>query len=267
MHDQLGWSEEDCQERTQIEMDRKTPKTILTDLENRGWILSGKRVLDLGAGQGGLLLELLSHGADAVGIEPGDEFSRLAQIRLADSGQDPSRVIQALGESLPFSDAYFDYVISLQVLEHVPAPLRILQEVYRVLKPGGACYITCENYLSFFEPHYRVRWLPLLPKPIGAWYLRKIGRDPRFLLRYVYYTTYLQIWRLCSTVGFCNITYGQFSQKLDHPETIHRPSVRALTTILSMLPLEIGRFLLNASLHVAHVFKPSLTVVLSKPRR
>jgi ubiquinone/menaquinone biosynthesis C-methylase UbiE len=180
---------------------------VIKELTDSGWNVPGKKVLDVGAGQGGMILELLEQHADAYGVEPGSEFARLAQMRVVEKGHDPDRVRLEGGELLGFGDNYFDYVVSLQVLEHVRSPNAVLSEIFRVLQPGGRCYLSCENYLSFREPHYRVRWLPLLPKGLGALYLKFLGRDPAFLIDYVYYTTYPQVWRICSRIGFKNITY------------------------------------------------------------
>jgi SAM-dependent methyltransferase len=43
---------------------------------------------------------------------------------------------------LPFADGTFDAAVCMQVLEHVPEPLRVLQEIARVLKPGGKLYLS-----------------------------------------------------------------------------------------------------------------------------
>jgi coenzyme F420 hydrogenase subunit beta len=46
-------------------------------------------------------------------------------------------------QSLPFDDEEFDFVLSLETLEHTPDPLRFLREVGRVLKPGGQFVLSC----------------------------------------------------------------------------------------------------------------------------
>src|SRR5689334_22617407 len=79
-HDQLGLSEEYCRQRTVAEEQRLIPKAVLKDLRDSGWSLQSKKVLDVGAGQGGLVLELVVHGADAYGVEPGKEFANLARM-------------------------------------------------------------------------------------------------------------------------------------------------------------------------------------------
>jgi SAM-dependent methyltransferase len=65
---------------------------------------------------------------------------------------DPYRVlpgdVQAVGESLPFVDGAFDIVYCCAVLEHVPQPEVIIQEMYRVLKWGGHVYVE----IPFLQP-------------------------------------------------------------------------------------------------------------------
>ena len=50
--------------------------------------------------------------------------------------------IFADGAHLPVSSAYFDGVICLEVLEHVPDPLIVVAEIARVLKPGGRAWLS-----------------------------------------------------------------------------------------------------------------------------
>jgi SAM-dependent methyltransferase len=229
LHDELGWSREKAEKHALREEQRRGAIGLLQRLNKRGWLLRRSTVLDVGAGFGSLLLELLQSGAEGFGIEPSLELCHVSALRLSEAGAAPNRIIKAIGEELPFRTASADYVISTQVLEHVRDPKPVLQEIYRVLKPGGKAYISCENYLAFKEQEYRVPWLPLLPKAVGARYLKLLGREPSFLLNHVHYTTYPQIWRLCAEVGFINETYGSrsaFMTAVAHASHLFRIGVR-----------------------------------------
>jgi len=264
MHDQLGWSAQACRQRIDEEILRTRAKNMLSALEGYGWQWSEKRLLDVGAGQGGLLLESLVRGADAYGAEPGQEFASLSRLRLKEAGFSPSRVLRAYAEALPFPNDSFDYVTSLQVLEHVQKPEGMLREIHRVLKVGGLCFISTENYLSFYEPHYRVFWLPLLPKSIGSAYLGCLGRDSDFLKEYIHYTTYPQIWRLCRRTGFENLTYAPFMKKLADPVRIRRKWLRFGSRLLGILPLPIAAAIVQGAKHLGNFARSGVEVHLLK---
>lgn len=264
-HDQLGWSAADCEERVAIESARLIPKNVFDSLARAGWNLKGARLLDVGAGQGGALLEALHRDADAYGIEPGNEFRTLTRMRLKDASFEPERVLEAAGQSMPFPDDHFDYIISLQVLEHVPDAGRVMREMFRVLKPGGQCYISCENYLSFREQHYRIPWLPMLPKPIGALYLRLIGRNPAFLRDYLYYSTYPQIWRMARRIGFRNLTYEEALGRFEDLSSIRRLPVRAAAMALRLFTKHVRQRFVRTVLHLNAFWRVGVRVRLAKP--
>ncbi|PWJ38512.1 class I SAM-dependent methyltransferase [Sediminitomix flava] len=67
--------------------------------------------------------------------------------------------IKADGESLPFEDKEFDYVICCHVLEHVPNPIKFLNEMIRVSKRG---YIEIPSLMGeFLVPKYSHEWVCL----------------------------------------------------------------------------------------------------------
>ncbi len=196
----LGRSEAEARERADNEMAGVIGSGACDELAEMGIAIAGKQVLDLGAGLGGLSVELARRGAHVIGLEPGAGWCRIASSRLKEIGS--GAMIAAVGEAIPLASRSVDVIVSLQVLEHVQSPGRVIQEAFRVLRPGGYFYFAYENYLSFWEPHYRVAWLPLLPKQLGAAYLRWRGKNPQFLLESVTYTTFHAVRKMLKAAGF-----------------------------------------------------------------
>lgn len=100
--------------------------------------LTGRRIIDVGAGSGALVRWLLREGADAFGIEPN---VRLLPAAVDDTRRPapPSRWIAASAECLPLRRAIADAVLFFNSLHHIcPArQIAALAEAARVLQPGG----------------------------------------------------------------------------------------------------------------------------------
>jgi SAM-dependent methyltransferase len=164
--------------------------TVLSQVAQFCSIPPGAMILDVGSGAGGFVVGCLQLGHRAFGVEP-DRIgagAQLTSIEIAARRVSSNVFTSAVGEALPFPGSAFDLVTLNQVVEHVPDPLAVLREAVRVLRPGGALYVACPNYLRFYEPHYKIFWLPLMPKFLGRFYLRLRGRNP-VVLRDLYYTT------------------------------------------------------------------------------
>lgn len=95
--------------------------------------VEGKRLLDVGCGQGALSRSLARRGAQPVGIDPS-----AAAIAAARAKVPQARFEQVSGAALPFEDASFDGVIFLNSLHHIPPALMplALEEAARVSGPG-----------------------------------------------------------------------------------------------------------------------------------
>lgn len=84
------------------------------------------------------------------------------------------RTVIGVGEHIPFPDSEFDLLICRGVLEHIPKMKQqmVLDEMYRVLRPEGFCYIVIPPWYSFHAGH-RLKPFHILPFKLGR-YLRKL---------------------------------------------------------------------------------------------
>lgn len=109
--------------------------------------VAGKRVLDVASGEGYGSFLLRRWGAESVeGIDV-DEQTVETATRLF--GGDGVHYQCHTAEQLPFEDHTFDVVCSFETIEHLDHPELFLQEIRRVLKPGGNIILSCPN-----DPYY-----------------------------------------------------------------------------------------------------------------
>jgi|CXWL01.1.fsa_nt_gi SAM-dependent methyltransferase len=137
--------------------------------------------LDIGSSAGGLSVALGLEGIEMEGIEPSESGVTASVMRADRHGLKNVHFQQGEGERLPFGDNSFDLVISLAVLEHVTDAERVVEEAFRVLKSGGYAYFEVPNNLCPFEGHYKMAWLPMMPKPLAKSYVSARGASPKFL--------------------------------------------------------------------------------------
>ena len=99
-------------------------------------IAKGKKLLEVGHGQGSDLLTFAEHGAEVYGVDLTEEHHRLATRNFDLHGR-PVTLKLCDAANLPFDSNFFDVVYSHGVLHHTPDTVRCISEIYRVLKPGG----------------------------------------------------------------------------------------------------------------------------------
>ena len=109
--------------------------------------LSGKRVLDLGCGYGDTASRLVAERCVAIGLDISVQFVRRARENVG--GADKAGWVQGDAEELPFACEAFDAVVSFGTLHHLAQPGAALEQVARVLKPGGWLLAVEPNALSF----------------------------------------------------------------------------------------------------------------------
>jgi ubiquinone/menaquinone biosynthesis C-methylase UbiE len=142
-----------------------------------GFEPQGKRVLDIGCGDAGVLIACAERGAACAGIELDEKSLRRAEVRGQEHGVTLD-LRRGVAEALPWEAASFDLVILDNVLEHVQDRPRTLEEIHRVLAPGGLLYMVTPKPLSVYslwnDPHYDLAGLVLLPRRLQIWYFEKL---------------------------------------------------------------------------------------------
>ena len=106
--------------------------------------------------------------------------------------------------NLSFDNNSFDVVVCTHVYEHVPDSKKLFDEIYRVLKPGGICYLAAINRLWPWEPHYNLPFLSWFAKPLANFYVKLFGKAD------IYFETPRTYWGLKKlTVKFARFEYTQ----------------------------------------------------------
>ncbi len=110
------------------------------------------------------------------------------------------RVVCADARRLPVADRALDLVILNHVYEHVDDQGGLFAEAFRVLRPGGAAYVSAGSRRAVLEPHYRLPFLSWLPHSAADRYLRLTGRGRTY--EGVRFLTYGPLVRLMQAPGF-----------------------------------------------------------------
>jgi ubiquinone/menaquinone biosynthesis C-methylase UbiE len=138
---------------------------------------AGAHVLDVGCGDGGVIIALAEAGAICTGLEPSGRSLARASVRAEEHGVNVT-LVEGIAERLPFPAGTFDLVILDNVLEHVDDRPLTLQEIHRVLRPGGLLYVVTPKPFALHslwsDPHYQLTGLVLLPPRLQAWYFERV---------------------------------------------------------------------------------------------
>ena len=139
---------------------------------------AGQRVLDLGCGSGWatrmLAQSVAADGASStevvsdqvvssqvVGLDVSDEMVRLA--RETSGGFSNVQYICGSAMQIPWQDCFFDLVLSVESFYYYPDQNRALQELHRVMAPGGRLFILINLYT---DNEYSLQWVDKLKVPV-----------------------------------------------------------------------------------------------------
>lgn len=103
-----------------------------------------RQVLDVGCGLGNNLLPLFRHGFDVYGLDSSQEAVANTKELLVKEGEKIERAVVASFSEIPFSNSWFDAVLSIQTLQHgnEREVRRGISEITRVLRPAGLLFVT-----------------------------------------------------------------------------------------------------------------------------
>ncbi len=212
---------------------------LVRRLEEICGTLDGLRVLEVGSGSGSRAVAVALRGAEVAGIEPSEAGVEASRLRAARYPGIEAQFQVGVGERLPFPDGSFDLVFSTEVLQHVQDLSRTIAETARVLRPGGHCYHEGPNNLYPYEFHYRMFWLPLMPKSLGKLYARVRGKDPRHLddINFLYRRSIEAIMSRNGFAGFGDLYLEELAAKAQKTNAIRSPMKRKLFGVFSRLGL------------------------------
>jgi SAM-dependent methyltransferase len=115
-------------------------------------IQPGDHVVDLGSGTGTMGLQLASlvapvvSAGQVIGIEPNPHLRAVAVSRAKAAGVSNVSFVEGFAGTLPFDDSTIDFVWCERVLQHLAEPQSAINDIARVLRPGGRAVLLDSDY-------------------------------------------------------------------------------------------------------------------------
>lgn len=135
----------------------------------RAWIdelalAPGSRALDLGCGAGFLSVAMARQGLSVDAVDSSQAMVDLTWQAVDAAGRPGIAVARGDASALHFPAAHFDLVVAIAVLPWVPRAEPVIDEIARVLKPGGYAIVTVDNrarLTALIDPKYNPALAPL----------------------------------------------------------------------------------------------------------
>jgi len=136
--------------------------------------LAGATLLDVGGGPGFFADAFRRAGATYLALD-----ADAGEMALHGRSPERGTTVQGSGMLLPFRTGSLDICFSSNVLEHVPDPWTMADEMVRVTRPGGITFLSYTTWLSPHGGHETSPWHYLGGDRARARYERKNGKPPK----------------------------------------------------------------------------------------
>lgn len=131
--------------------------------------LNSNQLLDIGAGTGDFLQVAKNKGWKTYGVEPNVQARKLAQ----------EKGLELLSSIEAYENMQFDVITLWHVLEHIPNLNKCLNQLQKLLKPGGLLVIALPNYKSWDAKKYQEFWAAY-DVPRHLWHFDRVAMKHLF---------------------------------------------------------------------------------------
>jgi ArsR family transcriptional regulator len=147
---------------------------VIEALAECGGVGSGSRVLDVGTGTGFVAAGLASRATTVMGVDSSPAMLSVAAQNMSTIGIANVTLIEGGLDALPIADASLDAAVANMVLHHAPDPLAMIQEMARVVRPGGAVAVTdeVEHGYEWMRTEQADLWLGFTESEIADFFAR-----------------------------------------------------------------------------------------------
>ncbi len=116
--------------------------------------IKGINILDVGCAKGRFVKTLYEKGTIISGIDITKNFIIMAKKKVP-----RANLVSANAIEIPFKNNFFDGILCIEVIEHIPDTEKVIIEMLRVLKPGGKIIIIDKNIFSLHFKYLIPTWL------------------------------------------------------------------------------------------------------------
>lgn len=206
-----------------------------------------KLAVDIGCSAGFFVRGLAPYYELVVGIDIDPHA-----LVLATDGEAEGTTAFLLGDSLslPFADSSVDLVVCNHVYEHVPDPVKLFSEIFRVLNANGVCYLGAVSRFTLIEPHYHLLFLSWLPKWLANKYMRIMKKGDS------YYENLRTLWGIKTLLKKFEIV-DYTLEVVKSPDKYAAQDLFPKDGILGKIPLFIWK--------IFYIFLPGYIFLLKKP--